>query len=127
METTTVAGRLAGLSFSTFRQQKQAAEAFRRDLAQWFYAATQCRLLIPNGLESTEEKQWHRGFLMSLISWGEWAQLQIREERIDLSPIGISKEDVAAETRLLMDTYRSVHENVFSQAEAETVLKEVFG
>jgi hypothetical protein len=65
--------------------------------------------------------------LTSLIAYGEWAQMQTRKGKIDLSPIGLTLEDVAAETRILRDTYRSAFENALSTAEAESVLKEVFG
>lgn len=65
--------------------------------------------------------------LTSLIAHGEWAQMQTKREKIDLSLIGVTLEDIAAETRILRDTFRSAFDNTFSTAEAETVLKEAFG
>ena len=129
METMTpAAGRLqATIRFTSFTPELQQAEAFRRQVAQWFYAAAQCRLDIVLAEGQAINRDLQRGTLSSLIAWGEWAQLQIEKERIDLSPIGVSPRDVAAETRILRDTFRSAFDNCFTKDEANNVLAEVFG
>lgn len=113
--------RGAGASFSP---QMLPAEAFRMRVAQWFFAATECRIEIALTKDDPDRK---RGYLSSLIGWGEWAQMIIAENHIDLSPIGVTTKDLEAETRILRDTYRSAFENCLSESEAEAVLKEVFG
>ena len=115
------------MRFTSFTPELQQAEAFRRQAAQWFYAAIQCRmdLVLADGKAANRELQ--RGMLTSLIAWGEWAQIQIQKECIDLSPIGVSVRDISAETRILRDTFRSAFDNCFSKEEADDVLTEVFG
>ena len=118
-------GRTSGrAAVTSFRPQMLPADSFRLAVAQWFFAANECRLdLAP----SEQKSDFHRGYLSSLIGWGECAQMVIEEKRIDLSPIGVTVEDLKAETRILSDTYRSAFDNCLSESEAETVLKEVFG
>jgi hypothetical protein len=126
MPTITYSGRQTTMRIASFSPEMQAEDQFRREIAQWFFAATQCRIEVAL-LTDTSKADDQRAFLSSLITWGEWAQQQVRTKAIDLSPIGVKIEDVAAETRLLRDTYRSAFENALSVQEAESVLKEVFG
>lgn len=128
METMTPRERIkTTLRFTSFTPELQQAEAFRRQVAQWFYAAQDSRVVLALTDSSAVDQQHLRGLFSSLIAWGEWAQTQIRAERIDLSPIGVSLQDVSAETRILRDTFRSAFDNCLSQDEAADVLKEVFG
>lgn len=114
----------ARASVTSFYPQMLPTDLFRLAVAQWFYAANKCRCDLALS-ESKSDR--HRGFLSALITWGEWAQMEAGEKRIDLSPISVTVEDVQAETRILRDTYRSAFDNCFSESEAETILKEVFG
>ena len=115
------------MRFTSFTPELQQAEAFRRQVAQWFFAAVQCRIEIGLAESKALNRDLQRGMLTSLIAWGEWAQIQIQKEGIDLSPIGVSPRDVSAETRILRDTFRSVFDNCFAKDEADEVLAEVFG
>jgi hypothetical protein len=110
-----------------FAPQMHAEEQFRRDVAQWFFAAIQCRVSIVQDEDKGPAMEMNRRFLSTLIGWGEWAEQQAKDKGIDLSPIGVTVNDVGAETRILRMTYRSAFENVLSDNEAEDVLKEVFG
>jgi hypothetical protein len=127
METMTFGGRQTTMRIASFSPEMQAEEQFRREVAQWFFAAVQCRVNIVQLDDAPESQDLNRRFLASLIGWGEWAEQQARNMNIDLSPIGVTVDDVAAETRILRMTHRSAFENVFSTEEAEAVLKEVFG
>lgn len=115
------------MRIASFSPEMQAEEQFRRDVAQWFFAAVQCQVSIAQLDDSPESMDLNRRFLSSLIGWGKWAEQQARNKKIDLSPIGVTVDDVAAETRILRMTYRSAFENIFSKEEADAVLKEVFG
>ena len=127
MQTKTEARKVSAQRLVSYQPEMQSAEAFRLKLAQWFLEATQCRFDISLSEGSAADIDRKRGMLTSLIAYGEWAQMQTGKEKLDLSPIGVTLEDVAAETRILRDTYRSTFENALSTAEAEAVLKEVFG
>ena len=116
------ASRLTG-----YQLEAQTHEGFRLRLAQWFGEAAQCRVDLAFGADSSAHHDLQRGLLTSLVAYGEWAQRQARREKIDLSAIGVKVEDIAAETRLLRDTFRSAFDNALSSAEADAVLKEVFG
>lgn len=126
-QTMTYGGRQTTMRIASFSPEMQAEDEFRRDVAQWFFAALQCRVGIVRLDDSPEEMDINRRFLASLIGWGEWAEQQARISGIDLSPIGVTIDDVAAETRILRMTHRSAFENVFSTEEAEAIVKEVFG
>jgi hypothetical protein len=128
MQTIAPSGRpKTTMRFTSFVPELQQAEAFRREVAQWFYAALQCRMDVALDDEKGPHRDLQRGALTSLISWGEWAQNQVHKEGIDLSPIDVSVRDISAETRILRDTYRSAFDNCLTREEAGDVLKEVFG
>lgn len=122
MQTPINRGSLGARGILGFSPELQAAEELRRQIAQWFYAAQQCRIEL-----TFQRNDESRLFLSSLISWGEWAQVQVKKMGIDLASIGIKPEDLEAETRLLRDTSRSAFENCLSEKEADDILKEVFG
>jgi hypothetical protein len=107
-----------------FRPRSGPPELFRLLLAQWFYAAVACRHELGR---TTAPGDQLRSELSALIAFGEWAQTEAQNSAVDLSPIGVTRGDVKAETRLLRDTYRSAFDNCLSGMEAETILKEVFG
>jgi len=109
---------------ASFSPQMLPAEAFRMKVAQWFFAANECRIEIALSKDGSDR---NRGYLSSLIGWGEWAQMIVADNQIDLSPIGVTTKDLEAETRILRDSYRSVFDNCLSESEAEAVLQEVFG
>ena len=127
MEPRTQARPVSAVRLTSYQPEIQTAEAFRLKLAQWFGEATQCRWNLGLAEGPTGSADLQRGLLSSLIAYGEWAQMQAGKEPIDLSPIGVTWEDVAAETRILRDTYRSAFDNALSSLEADSVLKEVFG
>jgi len=127
MKTRAPGKRVSVSRLTSYQPEIQTTEAFRLKLAQWFGEANQCRIDLSLSEGQAVHKDLQRGMLTSLIAYGEWAQMRTRKEKIDLSPIGVTLEDVAAETRILRDTYRSAFENALSTAEAESVLKEVFG
>jgi len=127
MKTRTPAKPVSASRLTSYPPETQSAEAFRLKLAQWFGEANQCRIDISLAETATTNRDRQRGMLTSLIAYGEWAQMHTKKEKIDLSPIGVAFEDIAAETRILRDTYRSAFDNALSSPEAEMVLKEVFG
>jgi hypothetical protein len=106
MQTKTEARKVSAQRLVSYQPEMQSAEAFRLKLAQWFLEATQCRFDISLAEDLAANRDRQRGMLTSLIAYGEWAQMQTRKEKLDLSPIGVTLEDVAAETRILRDTYR---------------------
>ena len=127
MKTRTAPRPVSAFRLTGYQLEAQTHEAFRLKLAQWFGEANQCRIDLALTEGPAANRDLQRGMLTSLIAYGEWAQLQTRREKIDLSPIGVKLEDIAAETRILRDTYRSAFDNALSSAEADAVLKEVFG
>jgi len=117
----------ARFEFCEFKTEFRQEESFRRHVAEWLYASREARIHSPAANAPAEIRQSHRAFLASIIAFGEWAQLQVARHNIDLSPIGISLDVVASETRILRDTSASLYDNCLTPAEAESILKEVFG
>ncbi len=127
MKTRTVPRRVSVSRLTSYQPEAQSEEAFRLKLAQWFGEANQCRIELSLSESPGVDQDLQRGMLTTLIAYGEWAQMETQKRKIDLAPIGVTFEDIAAETSILRDTYRSAFENALSSAEAEAVLKEVFG
>ncbi len=63
----------------------------------------------------------------ALITFGEFASNFARnEEEMNLNSVGLSVENIEAETRLLRDNFRMFHDDTMSCDEAEEIMGEVF-
>ncbi|MBI4326449.1 MAG: hypothetical protein HY674_14465 [Chloroflexi bacterium] len=67
----------------------------------------------------------HRVIITDLIADGEILAWQARQSSADLRLVGFAVEDIEAETRLLRDNFRMIHEPM-PAAEAERILEAVF-
>jgi hypothetical protein len=116
-----------------FKPQPSGAELFRQHVVQWFFAAKHVRMF--EALRLTVEKpseddlRSHRMVCSTLITFGEFASIFARREseQAGLSALGVTVEDIEAETRLLRDNFRMFHDHPMADEEADRVLAEAFG
>src|SRR6267378_3160914 len=113
-----------------FRPGPTTIEVFRQHLIQWFFAAKHLRFFEAAVLlkePSPDNMASHRMVCSALITFGEFAGHYARgEENLNLSAVGLSVEDVEAETRMLRDNFKMFHDTTMSGGEAEDVLKKAF-
>jgi hypothetical protein len=114
-----------------FRPEPAPAEIFRQHVVQWFFAAKHLRFFEANRLTdhpAPEDLASHRLVCSALITFGEFASNFARKckPQADLSAVGLSVEDIEAETRLLRNNFKMFHDNTISYSEADAVLREAF-
>jgi hypothetical protein len=112
-----------------FKPEPSSAEDFRQHVIQWFFAAKTLRVFETIRLTdkpTDDDLASHRMVCSALITFGEFASLFIKKAEISLEPVGLSVECIEAETRLLRNNFKMLHDNLITSEEAESVLKKAF-
>ncbi|MCI0541527.1 MAG: hypothetical protein L0Z50_40530 [Verrucomicrobiales bacterium] len=113
-----------------FKAEPLPADLFRQHVSQWFFAAKILRIFESFNLThkpSEDDLASHRMVCSALITFGEFASNFARnEEEMNLNSVGLSVENIEAETRLLRDNFRMFHDDTMSCDEAEEIMGEVF-
>src|SRR5439155_1419681 len=114
-----------------FKPEPSPFEIFRQHVSQWFFAAKILRVfegLVLADKPTDDDMSSHRMVCSALITFGEFATqfAKIDQDKIDLKAVGLSVENIEAETRLLRDNFKMFHDNTMSTQDAEKVLKEAF-
>ena len=112
-----------------FKAEPLPAELFRQHVSQWFFAAKVLRIFESFNLThkpSDGDLASHRMVCSALITFGEFASNFARkEEGMKLDSVGLSVENIEAETRLLRDNFRMFHDDTMTCDEAEEILGEI--
>lgn len=114
-----------------FRPEPTSNEIFRQHVIQWFFAAKHLRYFETIRLTdkpAAEDLASHRMVCSALITFGEFASNFARRSKseVNLEAVGLSVENIEAETRLLRNNFRMFHDNTISYAQADSVLNEAF-
>lgn len=112
-----------------FQPAPAPADLFRQRVIQWFFAVKHLRFFEANKLTENpapEDLASHERVCSALIRFGEFAGPFARTggAQADLLAVGLSAEDIAAETRLLRNNFKMFHDDTISYSEADAVLKE---
>ena len=111
------------------RRARLAGAPLLAEAVRWFEHCRMLRdfenkhLLADRG---AEDLRAHRVVIADLIADGEILAWQARQSGADLGPVGFTVEDIEAETRLLRDNFRMIHEPM-AAAEAGQILEAAFG
>lgn len=124
-------GNILAFYAQEFKPEPSPFEIFRQHVSQWFFAAKVLRVFesfVLVNKPSEDDMASHRMVCSALITFGEFATqfAKINQEKIDLKSVGLSVENIEAETRLLRDNFKMFHDNTMSIDDAEKVLSEAF-